>query len=60
VELTRSQLGLTSREAELLPGLAKGRALWHVGARDVALVRHMMPPEVLELTDTDQRMTGRR
>jgi type IV secretory pathway VirB4 component len=60
VELTRSQLGLTTREAELLPGLAKGRALWHVGASDVALVRHMMPPEVLELTDTDQRMTGLR
>ena len=59
VELTRHQLGLTSPEAELLPALTKGRALWHLGAKDVALVRHMLPPEVLELTDTDQRMTGR-
>lgn len=60
IEHARSTLGLTARECELLPKLAKGRALWHLGAERVALVHQLIPSAVLELTDTDQRMTGRR
>jgi type IV secretory pathway VirB4 component len=58
--VTRSCLGLSGAESELLPSLARGTALWHLGAERLALTRQMIPSAVLELTDTDERMTGRR
>jgi hypothetical protein len=58
--VTRSCLGLSGAESELLPSLARGTALWRLGAERLALTRQMIPSAVLELTDTDERMTGRR
>ena len=40
----RHLLGLTSTEAALLPRLAKGRALWKVGAH-TAVVAHVIAPK---------------
>jgi type IV secretory pathway VirB4 component len=48
-------LGLTSREAELLPQLAKGRALWKFRGA-TAVVAHFVGPDELDLCDTDARM----
>lgn len=53
-----SLLGLTTVEAELLPRLAKGRALWKVGGR-TAVVQHMLAPDDHRFCDTDARMTNR-
>ena len=50
-------LGLTSTEAELLPRLAKGRALWKVGAH-TAVVAHTIGPAERGFCDTDSRMTN--
>jgi type IV secretory pathway VirB4 component len=52
---TRELLGLTATEAELLPHLLRGEALWRVGQRSF-LVRHRLSPYERELVDTDARM----
>jgi hypothetical protein len=58
VSEARELLGLTTTEAALLPRLAKGRALWKVGAR-TAVVAHVIAPEELHFCDTDSRMVNR-
>ncbi|MGH3025273.1 MAG: ATP-binding protein [Gaiellaceae bacterium] len=55
----RELLGLTDTEAELLPHLRRGWALWKVGQRSF-LVQHRLSPVERELVDTDARMTVRR
>ena len=48
-------LGLTDIEAEILPQLGRGVALWRVGVRSF-LVEHRLGSHERVLTDTDQRM----
>jgi len=55
---TRELLGLTDTEAELLPYLRRGWALWKVGQRSF-LVQHRLSPFEQELVDTDARMLVR-
>jgi hypothetical protein len=50
-----SVLGLTDTEAELVPRLGRGVALWKVGGR-ACLVQHRLAPEEDALVDTDARM----
>jgi type IV secretory pathway VirB4 component len=52
---TREILGLTSLEAELLPELDRGVALWKVGRRSF-LVQHRFSDIEAPLVDTDARM----
>jgi len=49
-------LGLSTTEAELLPRLQRGVALWKVGRRSF-LVQHVLSPSERALVDTDQRMS---
>lgn len=49
-------LGLTDVEAELLPQLGRGLALWRVGTRSF-LVNHHLGTHERALVDTDSRMT---
>jgi len=51
----RSLLGLNTTETEVLGRLARGRALWKVGAR-TAVVQHIIGPTETALCDTDTRM----
>ena len=51
----RELLGLTSTEAELLPRLARGRALWKIAGRSAA-VAHEIGPTEAGFCDTDARM----
>ena len=51
----RDLLGLTDVEAELLPQLARGIALWRVGTRSF-LVDHSIGAHERMLVDTDARM----
>jgi type IV secretory pathway VirB4 component len=51
-------LGLTDTEAELLPHLRRGWALWKVGQRSF-LVQHRLSDLERELVDTDARMAVR-
>ncbi len=55
VALARERLGLTSTEAELLPQLARGEALWKVGTRSF-LVLHRLSDRERLICDTDGRM----
>ncbi|MBA3429644.1 MAG: hypothetical protein H0U07_13895 [Actinobacteria bacterium] len=55
---TRELLGLTDTEAELLPHLRRGWALWKVGQRSF-LVEHRLSAFERELVDTDARMLVR-
>src|SRR4051812_37911117 len=55
VPLTRELLGLTSVEADLLPELSDGVALWKVGIRGF-LVQHRLSSWELPVIDTDGRM----
>ena len=48
-------LGLTSTEADLLPHLPRGVALWKVGTRSF-LVEHRLARHERALVDTDARM----
>lgn len=48
-------LGLTQPEAELLPHLGRGRALWHVG-NHAAVVQHAIGPGEHSFCDTDGRL----
>ena len=50
-------LGLTVTEAELLPRLAKGRALWKV-AGHTSVVAHVIGPSERGFCDSDARMVG--
>ena len=53
-ELTQL-LGLSSHEAQLLPTLSQGHALWRVG--DIrAVVRHRLGGTERAMCDTDQNM----
>jgi hypothetical protein len=52
-------LGLTDTEAELLPQLRRGWALWKIGQRSF-LVQHRLSTHERELVDTDARMATRR
>jgi hypothetical protein len=51
----RELLGLTDTEAELLPHLPRGTALWKVGQRSF-LVHHYLSSLEEEVVDTDARM----
>ncbi len=52
----KTMLGLTSYEAQLLPQLAKGRALWRVGDH-TAVVQHRIGSDEWPICDTDQRLS---
>lgn len=49
-------LGLTNVEAEILPRLARGRALWRVGDH-TAIVQHRIGSAEGDICDTDGRLT---
>ena len=55
VPRVREALGLTSVEAEILPQLDPGVALWKVGRRSF-LVQHRYGPAEEQIVDTDARM----
>jgi hypothetical protein len=54
----RELLGLTDTEAELLPHLRRGWALWKVGERSF-LVQHRLSDLERDLVNTDARMAVR-
>ena len=58
VARTQELLGLTAVEAELLPELDDGVALWKVGNRSF-LVQHQLSSIEIPLVDTDRRMIDR-
>ena len=53
----RELLGLTGTEANLLPTLGRGEAVWKVGGRSF-VVRHMLGRAERALVDTDVRMAA--
>jgi len=55
VDAARDLLGLSDTEAELLPRLARGVALWKVGTRTF-LVEHRLGAAERAIVDTDARM----
>jgi hypothetical protein len=55
----RNLLGLSATEAELVPTLRRGEALWQVGRRSF-LVQHRLSSIEQELVDTDARMIRHR
>jgi hypothetical protein len=58
VERAGPLLGLSSTEAELVPHLQRGVALWKVGTR-AFLVQHRLSPHEMAIVDTDARMDRR-
>jgi len=58
VQSTRDLLGLSETEAEILPQLPRGRALWRVRGRSVVVDLRLSRLEEW-ICDTDARMTGR-
>jgi type IV secretory pathway VirB4 component len=50
-------VGLTQPEARIMGQLARGRALWKIGAH-TTLVEHVIAPSEEALCDTDQNMRG--
>jgi len=56
-EASRELLGITTTEADLLPQLSRGVALWKVGQRSF-LVRHRLGPNERALVDTDAAMAA--
>ena len=58
VERAAPLLGLSSTEAELVPHLRRGVALWKVGTRSF-LVQHRLSSHESAIVDTDARMDGR-
>jgi hypothetical protein len=58
VERAAPLLGLSSTEAEIVPQLGRGVALWKVGSRSF-LVQHRLSPLEVGIVDTDARMDGR-
>ena len=59
IEGLRNLLGLSATEAELVPTLRRGEALWIVGRRSF-LVQHRLSSFEQDLVDTDARMVGHR
>jgi type IV secretory pathway VirB4 component len=59
IEGLRSLLGLTATEAELVPTLRRGEALWQVGRRSF-LVQHRLSSAEMGFVDTDARMVRHR
>jgi hypothetical protein len=59
IEAAVDLLGLTSTEAELLPQLPRGVALWKIGSRSF-LVEHQVGGDERVLIDTDTAMRDRR
>jgi type IV secretory pathway VirB4 component len=57
IALARERLGLTSTEAEILPQLSRGEALWKVGTRSF-LVLHRLSDRERLICDTDARMVS--
>jgi DNA helicase HerA-like ATPase len=57
VNSARELLGLSDVEADLLPRLPRGVALWKVGLRTF-LVEHKLGRSERGIVDTDARMTG--
>jgi hypothetical protein len=57
VERAGDLLGLSSTEAEVVPQLQRGVALWKVGSRSF-LVQHRLSDGERSLIDTDARMAG--
>jgi type IV secretory pathway VirB4 component len=55
IALTRTLLGLSESEAELLSMLSAGQALWRVGGRSF-VVQHYRSRLELDMTDTDTGM----
>jgi hypothetical protein len=55
--LAAQLLGLTETEAELLPGLGRGEAIWKVGQRSF-FVCHLISAREAQLVDTDAAMAG--
>jgi type IV secretory pathway VirB4 component len=55
IALTRTLLGLSQSEAELLSMLSAGQALWRVGGRSF-VVQHYRSRLELDMTDTDTGM----
>ncbi len=55
IELATQMLGLNRTEAELLPMLGRGQALWKV-ARGSHLVQHQLGRKELAIVDTDSAM----
>lgn len=55
VELAKEMLGLNKSEAELLPQLGRGQALWKVGTRSF-LIEHILGQREKLIVDTDARM----
>jgi type IV secretory pathway VirB4 component len=56
IELTRTLLGLSHSESELLTMLSAGQALWRVGSRSF-VVQHYRSRLETQLTDTDAGMS---
>ncbi|HLI55353.1 MAG TPA: ATP-binding protein [Acidimicrobiales bacterium] len=56
-EVTARMLRLSRREADLVPRLPRGAALWKLGARSF-LVRHLLGAPERRLVDTDAAMRG--
>jgi hypothetical protein len=55
IEQAASLLGLSSTEAEIVPHLRRGVALWKVGPRSF-LVEHRLSPLEASIVDTDAQM----
>lgn len=55
VELAKEMLGLNMSEAELLPALGRGQALWKVGQKSF-LIEHILGRSEKAIVDTDARM----
>src|SRR3954447_24200354 len=53
----RALLGLTTTEAQVLPRLCRGRAIWKVGGR-TAVVQHAIGRREQAFTDSDARMAA--
>jgi type IV secretory pathway VirB4 component len=58
LERATTLLGLSETEAELVPKLRRGVALWKVGSRSF-LVHHKLSPYESRIVDTDGRMAQR-
>lgn len=57
VPITQRVLGLSTREAEMLPTLQRGRCLWHVG-RHRALIDVALTDRERHMSDTDSPTGG--
>jgi type IV secretory pathway VirB4 component len=58
VERARELLGLTQIEADQIPSLQRGEALWRVGQRSFIVQHRLSPLYERELVDTDANMSN--